>query len=73
MSENTGRFPKPWCVFEKADSSVLADAAGYVLTRVPFKVEGHRGPVGLMSRQEARGIADAMVEMTDLPLPTRSG
>ena len=71
MSEKNSRFPKPWCVVENADSFVVEDVTGYVLTRVPFLVEGRRGTPSVMSKEQARQVAEAMVKTTDVLMPTR--
>ena len=71
MSEKNSRFPKPWCVLENSDSFVVEDATGTVLSRVVFVVEGQRSAPGLMSKDAARQIAENMVKMTDIFMPTR--
>ena len=72
MSDNS-RFPKPWYVAENEGCFVVEDAAGTVLSRIPFVVEGQRGAPSSMSREEARRIAENMVTMTDVLMPTRQG
>lgn len=71
MSEKSVRYPKPWCVLENEDSFVVEDAAGTVLSRVAFLVEGRRSAAGSMSKDEARRIAENMVRMTDILVPSR--
>ena len=71
MNRETDRFPKPWCVLENESSFVVEDVAGTVLTRVSFAAEGRRAAPGVMSKDEARQIAEAMVEMTDILVPSR--
>ncbi len=73
MKRKTARFPTPWQVCENHDCFVIEDATGRVLYRVRFGLEGGQVAAGLMSKVEAREIADGMAKATDILMPAPLG
>jgi hypothetical protein len=67
----TGRFPPPWTVEEYRDVAyIVRDANNFALAYVYFESEpGRRAAAGLMSKDEARKIANGFAKLPDLLRP----
>ena len=70
----TRRFPPPWTVEEYREVAyIVRDADNFALAYVYFGEAGSRAAAGLMSKDEARKIANGFAKLPDLLGAARAG
>ena len=70
MTDHPRRFSPPWTVEDNGACFIIRDANGHSLAYAYYEVEpGRREASNLMTRDEARGIAMNISNLSDLIKP----